>query len=594
MSTKFSGKESPLLRNLILIQVAAILTSSVGVYFAYRYVSESNFNAAAAKQRLAVANELRAYEDKWRAWRQLGLNDALQAELESLRERLKLESLKVVPTSEAAASDLQRTIVLPELRPDQPKPLNVVLARLDLTTAEAAHLPNRAILFVLVVSGLLFIVVVLFSARYVWQRIHQPIQGLNSAFDRFSRGEDFDLSRISATGEMRRFVLAVEELYRRVKDTEKRAVMAEVADRVEHDIRSPLEALEMMMSLTQPLPEKHRIVLRNAVSRIRDIANELKTKKLAVRSTAPAPVRIETSSEKRSVQLLSTLIESVVSEKRLTMGEREVTISAPLDTSSYGMFALVQPGEFKRHLSNILNNALEAVSDKGKIDISLVAAGPDRIHLTIEDNGRGIPPEVLSRVGERGFSFGKANGSGLGLYHAKSAIEKIGGVLSVTSKLGQGTKVVLDFPAARPPAWFVPAIDLTQTNAVVVLDDDQSIHDVWQERLGSGAGLQPSRILRFTDGVKFREWHESNPMDSNNALFLVDYELLGQNQSGLDLIESLQLNQRAILVTSRFEEKGIEDRVKWLDVKMIPKGLAHIVPIHTAAVQPAGIMLDSK
>lgn len=56
-------------------------------------------------------------------------------------------------------------------------------------------------------------------------------------------------------------------------------------------------------------------------------------------------------------------------------------------------------------------------------------------------------------------------------------------------------------------------------------------------------------------------------------------QLLGQNENGLDLIESLQLGSRAILVSSRFEEKAIVDRVKWLDVKMIPKGLAHIVPI---------------
>ncbi|MBI3555698.1 MAG: hypothetical protein HY074_05505 [Deltaproteobacteria bacterium] len=583
MSTKFSGKESPLLRNLILIQVAAILTSSVGVYFAYKYVSESNFNSAAAKLRLEVATELSTREDKWRAWRQLGLDDALQGELEAFRQKLRLESLKVVPSSELTTVDIVRSIVLPETRPNDPKPLNVVVAKLDLSAAEATHLPNRAILFVLLVSGLLFVVVVLFSAQYVWQRIHQPLQGLNSAFDRFSRGEDFDLTRINATGEMRKFVRAIETLYARVKDTEKRAVMAEVADRVEHDIRSPLEALEMMLPMTAPLPEKHRVILRNAVSRIRDIANELKAKKVAVKSQQAPTSAMAAPSEKPSVQLLSSLVESVVSEKRLTLGNREVLISTPLDSSSYGMFVLLRPGEFKRHVSNILNNALEAISENGSIRIGLETAESNRLLLTVEDTGRGISPEILARVGECGFSYGKSNGSGLGLFHAKKAIQELGGALTIQSRFGVGTKVTLDFPAARPPSWFVPALDLGDARKVVIVDDDQSIHDVWQERLAGHAEKGALQLVRFNDGQALKGWLASNPDAKKHSLFLMDYELLGQDQSGLDLIESLQISQNSILVTSRFEEKKIEDRVKWLDVKMVPKGLAHVVPIRIAA-----------
>ena len=69
----------------------------------------------------------------------------------------------------------------------------------------------------------------------------------------------------------------------------------------------------------------------------------------------------------------------------------------------------------------------------------------------------------------------------------------------------------------------------------------------------------------------------------------MDYELLGQSKTGLDLIEFHQLQNRAILVTSRYDEKPILERCNKIGVKLIPKGMAPLVPIQ---IQPPKQKVD--
>ena len=69
----------------------------------------------------------------------------------------------------------------------------------------------------------------------------------------------------------------------------------------------------------------------------------------------------------------------------------------------------------------------------------------------------------------------------------------------------------------------------------------------------------------------------------NEALYLIDQELLGFSETGLSLAEELGLGDRAILVTSRYEEPAILEGCRKLTARMIPKGLAGLVPIRMAS-----------
>ncbi|MFH1620042.1 MAG: hypothetical protein ABIG11_09110, partial [bacterium] len=110
-----------------------------------------------------------------------------------------------------------------------------------------------------------------------------------------------------------------------------------------------------------------------------------------------------------------------------------------------------------------------------------------------------------------------------------------------------------------------------------------SIHQVWQGRFDS-AGVKDKgiEVFHFSTPNELREWVKNNPTSAENALYLTDYELLGHQETGLSLVEELNIGAGSILVTSRYEEKQILDNCIRLKVRMIPKGLAGLVPIQIA------------
>ncbi len=59
----------------------------------------------------------------------------------------------------------------------------------------------------------------------------------------------------------------------------------------------------------------------------------------------------------------------------------------------------------------------------------------------------------------------------------------------------------------------------------------------------------------------------------------LDFEFLGQQINGLDLVESLGVSKQVVLVTSHFDECQVRERAEELGVKILPKGLAPLVPI---------------
>ena len=215
----------------------------------------------------------------------------------------------------------------------------------------------------------------------------------------------------------------------------------------------------------------------------------------------------------------------------------------------------------------------------------------DGILIQTRDNGKGIPPDILTKLGNRGETHGKAGGSGLGLYHARTTVESWGGRLRIESEVGKGTTVLVTLPAVPPPAWFVSKLDLQPGGTVVVLDDEASIHNLWRARFDRlRAHDHGIEVVYLHTANEERAWARKNAEKARDAWFLTDYELIGQDATGLSLVEELGIADRAILVTSRFEEEGIRDRCSRLGVRMIPKSLAVFVPL---SLRAAGYSSDA-
>ncbi|HAH31179.1 MAG TPA: hypothetical protein DCL44_02575 [Elusimicrobia bacterium] len=357
--------------------------------------------------------------------------------------------------------------------------------------------------------------------------------------------------------------------------------MSTLAAQVAHDIRSPLAALDTVLGKTDQLPEKQRVMVRHAVNRIRDIANNLLEKnRQQAKAGADAASRLVDVREVQEVRLLSSIIDPVITEKRLQFESKPgINIDFELTKESYGLFSKVQPVEFRRIVSNLVNNAVEVLSDKGKVSVGL-KHDPDNVILTVADNGKGIPPEILAKLGQKGETHGKAGGSGLGLFHARTTVESWGGTLTITSEVGTGTTVTIKLPKASAPDNFVPVLELESGRSVVVLDDDATIHQIWNGRFESARVKEHGvETIHFSEPDGLREWVKSNAVKAEKAVYLFDYELIGYKETGLSLAEELNLSKKAILISSRYEEKRIIDECKRLKVRIIPKGLASLVPI---------------
>ena len=296
-----------------------------------------------------------------------------------------------------------------------------------------------------------------------------------------------------------------------------------------------------------------------------------------------------------NVHLLSSLIDPVVTEKRLSFESKPgISIDFKLTRESYGLFTRLQPVEFRRMLSNLVNNAVEALGDKGAVDVDL-SHEAENIILTISDNGKGIPPEILAKLGRRGETHGKAGGSGLGLFHARSTTESCGGSLVIKSEPGKGTTVTIKLPKAVAPAYFVGEFKLTPGLPVVVLDDDPGVHQLWRGRFESARIKEHNiEVHHFSEPEQLRAWVKGDPEKVNKAVCLFDYELTGFKETGLSIAEELGLCNRTILVTSRSEEPRIIAECARLGVRVIPKALAGYVPISISSPAAANqaVLLD--
>ena len=107
-------------------------------------------------------------------------------------------------------------------------------------------------------------------------------------------------------------------------------------------------------------------------------------------------------------------------------------------------------GRLQQVFLNVINNAFAAVQDGGKIDISAQPSTPDKVAVTITDDGCGIPPENLRAVFEPFFSTKGDKGTGLGLSITYGLVQKLGGEISVESEVNKGTSFTITLPLKQP------------------------------------------------------------------------------------------------------------------------------------------------
>lgn len=332
--------------------------------------------------------------------------------------------------------------------------------------------------------------------------------------------------------------------------TQQALFLASLTKKIKHDIRSPLSVLE---ALIEEKPKDEKWFLEQcslSIKRINEIISEVDQHQSGV-------VR-----EKQSLKALheiNPLALQIVNEKRLVHRNQ---ITYEFDGTM--CFTDIDGGKLKATLSNLLDNAIEASHTLGAIKLK-VTSDDVLTNIQVIDEGRGIPNVMIPELCSEGFTFGKAKGSGLGLFYAKKLVEEAGGNIQIDSLEGVGTTVTLFIPKKKTPIWALSKINVHDFSFIHVCDDQCYIRDLWKMRLES-LGFK-GEVFYFSSGEELLESASVN----DNSLYLIDYHMGDNNLRGIDLIKQIERPHNSILVTGHFDDARIQYLCSEVGCKLLAK-----------------------
>ena len=125
-------------------------------------------------------------------------------------------------------------------------------------------------------------------------------------------------------------------------------------------------------------------------------------------------------------------------------------ISIIFDTDVEERIMACDIDKIERVILNILSNAIKFTEKKGKIYVNIFNK-EKAIIISIKDTGIGIPKEKLDIIFERFIQVDKSisrnhEGSGIGLSLVKALVIMHNGIISVNSKIGEGSEFILEIP----------------------------------------------------------------------------------------------------------------------------------------------------
>ena len=150
---------------------------------------------------------------------------------------------------------------------------------------------------------------------------------------------------------------------------------------------------------------------------------------------------------------LSLMIRHVVSELDAVLERRGIDVRMTIR----GCLPCVQGDSDLLHrvFVNVLVNATDSMGEGGCLEIDAFTdrvpnSSTGRVHIKIADSGAGIPPDVMARVFDRGFTTkGGGEAHGFGLSICREIVDIHGGEIRLASVPGQGTTVQLTLPIVQ-------------------------------------------------------------------------------------------------------------------------------------------------
>jgi signal transduction histidine kinase len=235
---------------------------------------------------------------------------------------------------------------------------------------------------------------------------------------------------------------AVHELETVVEYSSRLARLGALISGVAHQLRSPLQAMSLRLSLLHDDAAAGRDIGRHLEHLRSDVGRLDQSVEAMLRFMRPAELKV---SEFNPNDLLTELAASVKSAN--------VTVALRLDPELPVIRA--DRAMVSEALANVIQNAVQAMPDGGPVTLHS-AARNGMVELEVSDLGKGVAPDKLGQIFDLYFTT-KREGSGLGLPLALHAIELNQGTIEIASNIGEGTVCKVKFPVAADPSRFTVA-----------------------------------------------------------------------------------------------------------------------------------------
>lgn len=264
---------------------------------------------------------------------------------------------------------------------------------------------------------------------------------------------EIDMAFVKALAQEAALAIRNARLYERERQQVQRlktleALQASFVSVVSHELRTPLTCIKTSVDMLEDtssgaLPEVREELLHTIshhTSRLETIvedlmdATRLEAGQLTL-SKQPTDVRLLVN---RTIRAFAPLIENKKQAIRLDVLE-------PLGP------VLLDRHRFEQVLTNLISNAHRFAGKGGHIDVQL-SADDDQVHLTVSDDGPGIPLDQQEQIFEKFYVVADGSqqrGVGLGLYITRQLVELHGGRIWVESQPGEGSAFHVTIPKNR-------------------------------------------------------------------------------------------------------------------------------------------------
>ncbi|MBL0744543.1 ATP-binding protein [Chryseolinea lacunae] len=246
-----------------------------------------------------------------------------------------------------------------------------------------------------------------------------------------------------------------DDAFQELKETESQLIHAEkmaglgqLIAGIAHEINNPLnfvvngaEGIKSNLEAVRNGDDSHE-----TLAEVELLSNTIRTGSLRMRAIVESLLKISHDNTETigNVNLVEN-IELALVLIQTSVKTRDVKIAVHVEGSP---IILGNSGEINQAMVNLLTNAVQAIPDAGRVDISVTEYGDESTtEIIVRDTGTGIAPHHLPKIFDPFFTTkAVGQGTGLGLPITMKIIQKHGGTLTVRTGVGEGTEFVIRLP----------------------------------------------------------------------------------------------------------------------------------------------------